>query len=56
MREMAVHETFDALSPKYDKLMSTKVMNAITARHVDVPFEIFRGRAFVFMRVLMDHG
>lgn len=52
MRELAVHETFDALSPQYDNPLSTKIMSEIASRHLDVPFEIIHGRAFVVMRTL----
>jgi SAM-dependent methyltransferase len=52
MREMAIHETFDALSPQYDNPLSTAVMSEIASRRLDVPFEIVHGRAFVLMRTL----
>ena len=54
MREMAVHETFDALSPRYDQPLSNQVMAAIAADCLDVPFEIVPGRAFVVMRTAVQ--
>lgn len=52
MQEMAIHETFDALSPRYDKPLSTKTMTAIADELLDVPFEIFHGSGFAVMRTL----
>jgi 2-polyprenyl-3-methyl-5-hydroxy-6-metoxy-1,4-benzoquinol methylase len=50
MREYSVHETFDALSPRYDNPLSIRAMRGIAERSLDVPFEIFQGRAYVLLR------
>lgn len=52
MREYAVHETFDALSPRYDNPLSTRTMDEIAGRRLDRPFEIFHGPAFVLLRTV----
>lgn len=50
MREYAIHDTFDALSPRYDDPIAPEAMAAIAARHLRSPFEVYRGSMITLLR------
>lgn len=50
MKALAIHETFDALSPRYDTPLSIQAMVEVARKHLGVPFETFHGRAYVLLR------
>jgi ubiquinone/menaquinone biosynthesis C-methylase UbiE len=54
MREYAVHDTFDALSPRYDRPMSVETMKNIAAqRHLKRPYEVVE-TGVTLLRTIVD--
>lgn len=45
-----VHDTFDALSPAYDKPISSRRMRKIAKKHLQKPFEIAGNRGITLLR------
>ncbi|MEM6707821.1 MAG: class I SAM-dependent methyltransferase [Pseudomonadota bacterium] len=54
MRRYAIHETFDALSPRYDSPLSIRQLKTVAEKHLRRPVEVFKGRAYVVLRTLVD--
>ncbi|MCC6598980.1 MAG: class I SAM-dependent methyltransferase [Alphaproteobacteria bacterium] len=50
MLEYGIHDTFDALSPAYDKPISARKMKALAARHLKSPVEIEEQHTITLMR------
>lgn len=48
--EYAIHDTFDALSPAYDKPMKAEVMKDIAAEALSRPFEVLETRGVTLLR------
>jgi 2-polyprenyl-3-methyl-5-hydroxy-6-metoxy-1,4-benzoquinol methylase len=45
-----IHDTFDALSPKYDRPIRKKAMNDIAEKYLKRPFEVVSGRTLTVLR------
>jgi 2-polyprenyl-3-methyl-5-hydroxy-6-metoxy-1,4-benzoquinol methylase len=52
--EYAIHDTFDALSPKHDLPLSHKVLRDIAGKHLDRSFEVERRRIITLLRTIPD--
>lgn len=52
--EYGVHDTFDALSPPYDRPISAKRMDAIAAAMCSRKYEIVRSRGFSVLRTILN--
>ena len=52
MLEYAIHDTFDALSPRFDKPMSVSAMKSIAVPILKRPFEIVDDGAVTLLRTL----
>lgn len=50
--EYSVHDTFDALAPRYDKPISSRKMEQIAKRHLDRPFHIEKRNTITLLRTL----
>jgi SAM-dependent methyltransferase len=50
MLEYAVHDTFDALSPRYDSPVSARFMKEAAGRHLDKPFEVIEMPTITLLR------
>ena len=48
--EFGIHDTFDALSPKYDNPLSASVMCHIAAKHLVAPFELISEPTITLLR------
>jgi SAM-dependent methyltransferase len=51
--EYAIHDTFDALSPRYDTPLSAGVMRSIAAASLDRPFEVVDDRTVTLLRTVL---
>jgi hypothetical protein len=51
--EYSVHDTFDALSPRYDKPIKLEVMRSIAKEFLKQPFEIFEGKGITLLRTVV---
>lgn len=56
MLEYAIHDTFDALSPKFDKPMSVSTMRSIAASVLKKPFEVVDDRHVTLLRTKITEG
>ena len=54
MLEHAVHNTFDALSPKYDKPIKVSAMRRIASSLLKQPFEIFESSVITLLRTKLE--
>lgn len=50
--EYGIHDTFDALAPRYDKPLSAKTMKTLAEKHLDKEFEIIQRRTITYLRTL----
>lgn len=48
--DYGIHDTFDALSPKYDKPMKAKTMKKIAEKHLKLPFEVVQKPTITLLR------
>ena len=46
----AIHDTFDALSPRYDRPLRARTMRRIASQHLERPFEIVTRRTITLLR------
>lgn len=53
MIEYAIHDTFDALSPKYDSPISADEMSAIANGSLDSEFELVRRGGVTLLRSII---
>jgi len=51
--EYAIHDTFDALSPKYDRPLSVAAMRSIAARSLSTPFEVVDDSMVTLLRSIV---
>lgn len=56
MLEYAVHDTFDALSPRYDSPVSAAFMRETASKLLDRPFEVFEMRTITLLRSMIESG
>jgi 2-polyprenyl-3-methyl-5-hydroxy-6-metoxy-1,4-benzoquinol methylase len=56
MLEYAIHDTFDALSPRYDSPVSTSFMRETAIKFLDTPFEILEMRTITLLRSTLKDG
>lgn len=56
MIEYAIHDTFDALSPKYDKPVSAATMKKIAGEFLNQPFEVVDDKSITLLRTFADAG
>ena len=52
--EYGIHNTFDALSPKYDRPIKTSAMRTIASSSLKRPFEIFETSSMTLLRTKLD--
>ena len=52
--EYGIHDTFDALSPRYDNPISAKAMCRIGEEILGIPFEVAKGRAITLLRTILE--
>ena len=50
MLEFGIHDTFDALSPKYDNPLSASHLRKIAARHLRSPYEVIEQPTVTLLR------
>jgi 2-polyprenyl-3-methyl-5-hydroxy-6-metoxy-1,4-benzoquinol methylase len=50
--EYAIHDTFDALSPRYDRPISAKTIKGIAREMLSVPFEIIEQPSITLLRTV----
>ena len=50
MLEYAIHDTFDALSPRYDSPVSANYMLEVAKQYLDQPFEIIEMPTITLLR------
>jgi 2-polyprenyl-3-methyl-5-hydroxy-6-metoxy-1,4-benzoquinol methylase len=53
--EYGIHDTFDALSPRYDKPLSAKTINRIARQMLSVPFELIEQRTITLLRTIVKN-
>jgi 2-polyprenyl-3-methyl-5-hydroxy-6-metoxy-1,4-benzoquinol methylase len=53
MLEYAIHDTFDALSPRYDRPLSAADMERIAAPFLDRPYEVVDDRTVTLLRTVI---
>lgn len=51
--EYGIHDTFDSLSPRYDKPLSAKSMAKIAQQMLNAPFEITEQRTITLLRTIV---
>ena len=51
--EYAIHDTFDSLSPRYDRPLSAKTMKSIAQEMITAPFEIIEQRTITLLRTVL---
>lgn len=51
--EYAIHDTFDALSPKYDRPLSVATMRSIASRFLQTPFEVVDDSTVTLLRSIV---
>lgn len=54
MLEYAIHDTFDALSPKFDRPLSVAAMRSIGTPVLKRPFEVVDDRAITLLRTVLS--
>ncbi len=52
--EFGIHDTFDALSPKYDKPLRASCLKIIAANHLRLPFEIIEESTITLLRTKLE--
>jgi len=52
MIEYAIHDTFDALSPPFDKPLNASIMKRIGTNILSEPFEVIEGRTITLLRTI----
>ena len=52
--EYAIHDTFDALSPKYDRPLPVATMRSIAARALSTPFEVVDDSMVTLLRSIVQ--
>lgn len=52
--ERSIHDTFDALSPKYDKPIKASAVRKIAASILKKPYEVYEGRYITLLRTKMN--
>jgi 2-polyprenyl-3-methyl-5-hydroxy-6-metoxy-1,4-benzoquinol methylase len=52
--EYAIHDTFDALSPRYDRPLAASTMRSIAAPILDQPFEVVDDRTVTLLRTVVS--
>jgi len=50
--EYGIHDTFDALAPRYDRPLSAKKIRAIASEYLSRPFEVVESGAVTLLRTL----
>jgi len=53
--EYGIHDTFDALSPAYDRPMKPENMELIAKKHLKRPFELKRARTVTLLRTIINN-
>jgi 2-polyprenyl-3-methyl-5-hydroxy-6-metoxy-1,4-benzoquinol methylase len=53
--EYGIHDTFDSLSPRYDKPLSAKTINRIAQQMISVPFEVIEQRTITLLRTIVKN-
>jgi hypothetical protein len=53
--EYAVHDTFDSLSPRYDRPLSARTMKRIAQEMISAPFEIIEQRTITLLRTVLKN-
>ena len=53
--EYGIHDTFDSLSPRYDKPLSGKTMERIARPLLRVPFEVIEQRTITLLRTIVEN-
>ena len=51
--EYAIHNTFDALSPRYDAPIKEQKMREVAGRHLKKEFEVCRGKTITLLRTCL---
>ena len=51
--EYGIHDTFDSLSPRYDKPLSAKTIKAIAQEMLSTPFEVIEQRTLTLLRTIV---
>ena len=51
--EYGIHDTFDSLSPRYDKPLGAKTMQAIAQEMLSAPFEVVEQRTITLLRTMV---
>ena len=52
--EYGIHDTFDSLSPRYDKPLSAKTIQSIAQQMLSVPFEVIEQRSITLLRTIVE--
>jgi hypothetical protein len=52
--EYGVHNTFDALSPEYDKPIKASAMRRIASLYLKKPFEVVETKAITLLRTKLE--
>ena len=52
--EYGIHDTFDSLSPRYDKPLSGKTMERIARQMLSAPFEVIEQRTITLLRTIVE--
>ena len=53
--EYGIHDTFDSLSPRYDKPLSAKIIKKIAQEMLSAPFEIIEQRTVTLLRTIVEN-
>jgi len=52
--EYGIHDTFDSLSPRYDKPLSAKSINSIAQQMLSTPFEVIEQKTITLLRTIVE--
>lgn len=52
--EFGIHDTFDALSPKYDRPLQASYLKKIAAKHLRSPFEVIEDPTITLLRTKLE--
>ncbi len=52
--EYGIHDTFDSLSPRYDKPLSGKTIRSIARQMLSAPFEVIEQRTITLLRTIVE--
>lgn len=52
--EYGIHDTFDSLSPRYDKPLSAKTIRSIAQQMLSAPFEVIEQRTVTLLRTIVE--